>query len=306
MRRKNLVILDTRAILLAALLPAAGCMSAKPLVLSETGSTTYSVVIAREAVKSEEYAAGDLTHFLKQITGAEFPVRRDDEPASDFEVVIGNTNRASINDLPEHLRTDIPEGFALYRSGPKLHIMGNIPRATLYGVYDFLDVDLGVRFLTAEVTHIPKASTLKIPMRSRSFAPPMEYRTIWEVLGGSSILRNRMNGQAFGIVSEKMLGGVKIIGPPVHSFNSLVPVDEYFDEHPEYFSLIDGTRVREYDGKITQLCLTNPDVDRISLERIRGWLGPAVEANPYNKYLVNVTVNDSNNYCECEACVAVN
>ena len=45
-------------------------------------------------------------------------------------------------------------------------------------------------------------------------------------------------------------------------FNELVPPDVYFDTRPEYFSLIDGKRRKGY----YQLCLTNPDVLRITIE----------------------------------------
>ena len=41
-----------------------------------------------------------------------------------------------------------------------------------------------------------------------------------------------------------------------HSFKRLVPAEHYFDEHPEYFSLVDGCRRRDE----SQLCCTNPAV----------------------------------------------
>ena len=82
-----------------------------------------------------------------------------------------------IEDLPESLRTDNWEGFTLFRDRAKLYIMGNIPRGTLYGVYDFLDVELGVRFLTAEANHVPSRPTLEVQVVSRSYGPPIERRT---------------------------------------------------------------------------------------------------------------------------------
>jgi hypothetical protein len=239
------------------------------------------------------------------MTGAAFPVKRDDAPATDFEIVLGNTNRKRLQDIPEDLRTDNWEGFTLLREGTKLHIMGNIPRGTLYGVYDFLDLELGVRFLADQVNHVPISPTLKVAMQSRYYGPPIERRTIWEGLGGDSMQRNRMNGAGFAVLNRK-LGGVKIIGPQTHTFSSLVPGEKHFDEHPEYFALIDGERRCEYNGQITQICMTNPDVAGVALERIRSWLGPEVQSNPYNKYIVSVTVNDSQWFCKCGPCVAIN
>jgi len=302
-------IVDAGLVLLIALVAEAAVAAAEPLLLAEDGATKYRIIIGKAASDAEIHAARELALFLNQITGAEFPVHRDDAAPAQFEILVGRTGRLSIEQLPPQLRTDNWEGFTLFRDGSRLHILGNIPRATLYGVYDFLDVELGVRFLTADVNHVPRRPTLAIDFESRKFAPRIELRAIWEVLGGPSIVRNRMNGQAFYIPMEKMLGGVKRIGPKTHTFNALVPMEKYFDEHPEYFSQIDGVRLRptgRRHGTVTQLCLTNPDVLRISLETIRGWVGPAMAENPYNKYLVNVTVNDNAYFCKCGPCVAVN
>ena len=243
-----------------------------PLVLAQDGVTKYRIIIGPEADYGEEMAAQELALFLKEMTGAEFPIETDDALAADFEIVLGDTRRKGKGDFPEDLRTDRWEGFTLLREGAKLYIRGNIPRATLFGVYDFLDVELGVRFLTAEVTHVPRQPTLRVAMESRVFAPRIERRTIWESLGGPSMLRNRMNGHAFYLIDPK-LGGVKWVGPKTHTFSSLVPAEEYFDVHPEYFAEIEGQRRREYDGLYTQLCLTNPEVVRVAMEKIREWLG---------------------------------
>jgi len=276
-----------------------------PLHLAAGGSTNYRIVIGRDADYGEKLAAKELAHFLFGMTQAEFPVIPDTEPETDLEIVLGNTNRKKLEDIPADLRTDNWEGFTLLREGRKLIIMGNIPRGTLYGVYDFLDVELGVRFLTPEANHVPNRPMLKVAMKSRMYAPPIERRTIWEVLGGRTTVRNRMNGQAFQVADAK-LGGVRVVGQPTHSFNALVPVDKFFDEHPEYYSLIDGERKREHLGIITQLCLTNPEVKQIALGTIRRWLGTPEEADPRNKYIVSVTVNDSHNFCQCEPCVSIN
>jgi len=104
------------------------------------------------------------------MTGAEFGVVRDSSAPSDFEIVLGDTNRNRMAEIPEELKTDNWEGFSIVREGTKLYIVGNIPRGTLYGVYDFLDVELGVRFLTGEVTHVPRKRTLAVDVTSSSSA----------------------------------------------------------------------------------------------------------------------------------------
>jgi len=280
---------------------------AGPLVLSQDGRTRYAIVIAADAHEAEAYAAKELAYFLKKMTGAAFEVRRDDTPPSEHEIVVGHTNRRSLGELPPSLRTDNFEGFTIVRDGERLLIMGNIPRGTVYGVYDFLDVELGVRFLAHHVNHVPRKPTLEVAMMSRVYGPPMERRTIWEgwVMGDATV-RNRMNGISFQILNEKMLGGVKMVGRPTHTFASFVPQEKYFSEHPEYFAYIDGKRRDTYKGVITQLCLTNPDVLPISLGVVRSWLEGARQQNPYNKYIISVSANDSPYHCKCDKCLAVN
>ena len=276
-----------------------------PLVLAEDGKTNYQIVIGADAHYGEELAAQELALFLGQITGAQFPISPDSAPAKDLEIVLGETTRKRRQDIPSELITDNWEGFSIIRDGAKLYVMGNIPRGTLYGVYDLLDVELGVRFLADEVNHVPQKPTLKLDLDSRTYAPPIERRTLWEPLGGDSMLRNRLNGAGFGVLNGK-LGGVKVIGPNTHTFKALVPVEKYFEEHPEYYAEIDGKRCSHYDGLFAQLCVTNPEVVGIALETLRGWLGPEVKENPFNKYIVSVTVNDSPHFCQCATCRAVN
>jgi hypothetical protein len=76
-----------------------------------------------------------------------------------------------------------------------------------------------------------------------------------------------------------------------HSFNTLVPPDQYFEDHPEYYAEVNGTRVP------TQLCLTNPDVYQIAIENLR----KAMEGQPDKTYW-SVSQNDNVSYCQCDEC----
>ena len=51
----------------------------------------------------------------------------------------------------------------------------------------------------------------------------------------------------------------------VHTFEMLVPPDTYFDEHPEYFSLVNGRRIKER----SQLCCTNEALIALVTEEVR-------------------------------------
>ena len=275
--------------------------NASPLILAEGGATSYVIVISREAPAAVGQAADELAYFLNQITGADFPIQRDDGSTTAREIILGDTNRLAYADLSPHQKSDGWESFSLVRQEEKLFILGNMPRTTLYGVYDLLDVELGVRFLTSDAMHVPAQPNLIVDIASRHYAPVVEHRTIWEAKCSPAAIRNRMNGTGFQIPGEKLLGGLKWVGRPVHTFNTFVPTATYFKTNPEYFSLYEGERRDDP----TQLCLTHPDVFRLTMEKVRGWTEGAAD-NPYSRYVVSVTPNDHDYHCQCDACEAHN
>jgi hypothetical protein len=75
----------------------------------------------------------------------------------------------------------------------------------------------------------------------------------------------------------------------------LVPPEVYFESHPEYFAYQSGIRIP--DG---QLCLTNPDVLKITVEELR----QKMEARPDARYW-SVSQNDTYSNCQCEACQTI-
>jgi hypothetical protein len=76
----------------------------------------------------------------------------------------------------------------------------------------------------------------------------------------------------------------------------LVPPDQYFETHPEYFSMINGRR-QDHEA---QLCLTNPEVVRIATETVLRW----IEENP-EAHVFSVDQNDGYGWCECDQCLAL-
>ena len=111
--------------------------------------------------------------------------------------------------------------------------------------------------------------------------------------------RLRVNSRSWRRLGEKFGGDPYRFGGGLgscHTFDKLLSPKDYFDSHPEYFSMVKGRRTKER----TQLCLTNPDVLKIVtsnvLERIR--------KDPGAKFY-GVSQNDWYNFCECPNCKAV-
>ena len=278
------------------------------LVLAENGRSEFSIVVADDAPPSTRYGAEELQRFLKEMTGAELPIRLDSEPVSAHEIVLGdNAHFRQLISAPgseasglseQDLEALGAEGYVIRTASPHLIIVGGDLRGDLYGVYGLLEDHLGCRWFTPTVSRIPKQSRLVLPRIDETKVPVLEYREpfVRDCFDGDWCARNRVNSSAASL-EERHGGKVRFgAGLFVHTFNRLMPPDKYFDEHPEYYSEIDGERVRER----TQLCCTNEDVIRICTEE----LGNCMRQDP-EAFVYSLSQNDWDNHCECAECQAL-
>src|SRR5208337_3988992 len=133
-------------------------------------------------------------------------------------------------------------------------------RGTMYGVYTFLE-KLGCRWFTRDLSVIPKKPDLIVQPLDEMQKPAFEYREPFfrEASDKDWAARNKMNGSSMNL--DDSTGGKFEYYPFVHTFYSILPPGKYFGDHPEYYALVDGQR----RGERAQLCLTNPNVLRLTI-----------------------------------------
>lgn len=287
------------ALLVPALLVGCATFAPKkaPMAIAQDGQALCRIVVAPDAPASTQYAAQELQRFLGEITGARFDVVPDTEPIQKGEIVVGpNRHFRKISRGRIDLDGLGGEGYVLRSTGSHLLIAGNEPRGTLYGVYGLLEDHLGCRWFTPAVSRIPKQTRLAVPALDERTVPALEYREpfVADCFDGDWAARNRMNSSAASL--EERHGGKVTYFGFVHTFNQLLPPEQYFDEHPEYFSLIDGKRLKER----SQLCCTNEDVVRIVTEEVLKRMREHPEATVFS-----VSQNDWLNPCQCDRCTAL-
>jgi hypothetical protein len=120
----------------------------------------------------------------------------------------------------------------------------------------------------------------------------------FDMFDGDLAARNKVNGNSMRL-SEKHGGHSYRFGGGLgscHTFNTLCSPDAYFATHPEYFSEVNGKRLKDH----TQLCLSNPDVLRIVTSNVLARIRNDPGASFYG-----VSQNDWYNYCTCPACKAL-
>jgi len=275
---------------------------AAELQLAAGGKTSAVIMVAADATEAEKHAAAELARFLKEISGAEFPVVDPNQPlpAIGRPVLLVGPGAAERVIPAAEIASLGFEGylikFADPDSGGTIAIAGGRPRGTLYGVYSFLEDRLGCRWFTSDCSRIPTQADLKVDVSEKRYIPPLEYRATDypNSRDGDWAVRNKLNGTQTRIDAAR--GGKIDYHHFVHTFNNILNPAVSFRDHPEYFSEIKGKRISDR----AQLCLTNPEVLKIAIETVRRWMQEAPHAT-----IFSVSQNDWHNPCECASCAKV-
>lgn len=268
---------------------------AAPLQLAAGGKARYSIVVDPAAIAAEKHAAAELAVFLKRVTGVDFPVQTAAQMPAGPLLLVG-PGRAASQVAPQlNLEGLKPDGIVIETVGEHLLFAGDRPRGTLYAVYSFLEDAVGCRWWSSKVSTIPSLPDLTVPEQHVRYVPPLEYReSFWaDAFDGDWAARNKSNGNSARL-EDKHGGKVRYGGPFfVHTFAQLVPPATYFQEHPEYFSEVNGRRLDGY----AQVCVTNEAVKQLITTKVLAYLREDPQAQ-----IISVSQNDCDNHCLCTNC----
>ena len=283
--------------LFAVLLLISGYLQAatdETVTIAQNGVAKAVIVLADDAEESERHAAAELAGFLRQITGATFEIQAP--PAAGQSRLLVGPEAAKL--AAEDFSTDSlgSDGIVIRTIGNDLILAGGRPRGTLYAVYTFLEEHIGCRWWSSKASTIPIKPTLRISRLNVRYVPPLEYReSFWfDAFDGDWAVRNKSNGNSERL-DEKRGGKHKYEGF-VHTFFPLIPPKKYFEDHPEWFSEIDGKRIHER----AQLCLTNEEMRAELVKNLKERL----RNNPAAT-IASVSQNDWHGNCKCSKCAAI-
>lgn len=205
------------------------------------------------------------------------------------------------------------DGFRIVCDKKGLSVIGQSERGVLYGVYYFLEEFIGWRFFAGKMCFKGEGVGAYMAETEKLFSPRIsEISAGFEIEEDPVILfrdmfghatvdedwcaKNRINGDIWKLKNmPPHLGGADtFVGQGGHSFNELLPEQEYFATHPEYYSEIDGIR---HGGGNYQICLTNEELPIVVAENVKKLLKkyPGQE-------IVSVSQNDNGNFCRCARC----
>jgi hypothetical protein len=328
------------ALLAAASLCAEGKFDLKPvsprkivigekpaITLCKGGKAEYEVV--KPANPAAAPAAKELIERLAQITGKKVkPVAKASGKVPAFYLGVCPESKAlGLN--PEKLDRD---GYYIKTDGNRIFITGcdsrnpkKIERASLFGVYDFLERFAGVRYyFPGEIgTIVPKKKDWTLPEIDITERPDTQYRWIWGVDG------RLRHGQA-GLQYEYKYPGMKEkdVIPMTwrnstlnsirscHGLTDLDLVRRFAKTHPEFFAMTatggrhDGSKITTSFHKHGHLCYSSEGLkEEIYQDAAACLTGKPASSRGLKKWTsrwntmhVDLAPNDGLEWCQCPKC----
>lgn len=258
--------------------------------LFKNGKSKYKIVLSPAASSSEQTAAAELQKFIREVSGAELPIV-DDLNVKGARIFVGYNDRVG-EMLGEKSIEGLDESFTYESSKKDIFIYGGRERGTLYGVYTFLENELGCRWYTPVFSQIPSLKKWRFSRLSHSESPAIQYRysNYYGITNADEwCARNKQNyhwnakANAYGNLEAYW---------SCHTMGLFVPSSEFFTTHPEYFALKEGKRIAN-----GQLCLSNPEVMEICRDRLLR----VMEEQPLYR-IYSLSQNDNFGFCECDEC----
>ncbi len=241
------------AFFLAAVMACTAAFAAipqpKPAVLVKNGKSIGCIVLpAAETDKGVIKAADDLSKYLKEMSGADVPVLRDNEPCPGFRLMVGSTRFAPVKASEVSEARVAYDGFVIKSVPNGLVLAGRIPKGTKWAVYHFADHILGMHWFSAEDDGptIPKRATVQIPKLNLTVKPDFAWRGQWwsfQVISEAHTKHTSPLSKKLAVNRDtwweynRQWGINAEVG---HAFITLVP-KELFAEHPEYFPYVNYT-----------------------------------------------------------------
>lgn len=260
-------------------------------------ATDMPIVVGNNASATDLYASQRLEYYLEKITEADFSVIKESEYNGEPAFIVGKTDLKALD-----LSGLDDGGYVLKSEGDCLYICGEGTKGTIYGVYGFLEKYCGCKWYETNVIVTPENPALTVPTDI-----DYRYNVFFEYTQTDTMssrdrefsLANGHNGGAYVGHTVEQGGDVGYIESFAHTLTTMFcKSSQYFETNPEYFAYHDGKRTPD------QLCLTNPKVLEIVTAEVLALL--KVHHKPdVSLQIVSLTQHDNQNYCECDACKAI-
>jgi hypothetical protein len=259
--------------------------------LVKPGKSTGNIIIPANASCELKESARILSDYIAKSTAVKLPVIAEPGKKIDgTQIYLGKTiffdsSKIEVTGLDD-------QGFLIAVLAGNIIIYGKTDDAIEFGVYDFLERYLGVRWLfPGEIgEYVPKHLEIIIPVGMKKDNPAFLSRTI------SPFGKNGDQKNYTWARRSRMISTIDFH----HYLNLIFPPAKYGKSHPEFYPEINGKRRVPGDKATTdwQPCFSQPGTVNIAAEHIN----QIFKTNPA---LISRSLgcNDNGGFCECAACM---
>jgi len=268
-----------------------GGVYGQEVTIVQDGKPMARIVVGKEAEVQVTEAAKTLAHYIEQASGAQLEVIADNELA-DYKGVTVQIGRTALSNnkeiIPDGLDDD---GFVIYAMGNEVIICGPTPWGTEFGVYEFLERYVGVRWLLPgpDGDDVPTMKNIAIPQGVVKEEPAFFSRLFSGLRGSWQAKWARFN---------RMHGRVRFH----HNLLRVFPPETYTSTHPEFFPMKDGeTRFLPPTNNTHgwQPCFLSKGSVEEAIKNIIQYFNEHPSEVSYS-----LGVNDSSGHCCCPRCMA--
>ena len=256
-----------------------------------------SVVLPSAPTETERFAADELRHWVKEISGEDWALGGEGSP----KVFVGRAC-AEAKFAKDVAALEGGYGYALRRSDAgDCYLFGATPKGTLNAVYGFLERNSDIIWARPQFTVFSKVPAFRITDCDTLNRPKSTGIAWLFTIAGSDerdILWSARNGGSFmRIQKPTQVGIVRKLGMKAekggHIFAGVLD-KELFKEHPEYWAELNGIR----KVNAPALCLKAKGISEAYRECLFKW----IEKNqPFDTLVLGM--NDSHAMCTCDECL---
>lgn len=246
-----------------------------------------SIRIAPQTGRQTRDAANVLAHYLQRSTGQSIQVTESPTDEKQVSIYVGASSVAprtvaALSSLdPDGFLIDFPDQRTIVIAGPS-------EWGTEFGVYEFLERYIGVRWLLPgpDGDYVPTLQTIELPSQPVRQQPTFFSRAFSGLRG---------EAQATWARRQRMHARLNFH----HNLLNLFPPEQYTKTHPEFFPIINGKRFLPPDNKTHgwQPCFSAAGIEEEAIKNICAYFAQHPEETSYS-----LGVNDGVGYCECPAC----
>lgn len=215
----------------------------------------YKILIQADAGECNRYAAENLQKYVKMCCGIELVLVQDNGPVDSPFFSIGNTKAFQERKDESDRSILVHDGFRIFMTESRdIYFDSLSTRGVMYAVFDFIEQELGVRFLTSRVEYIPEVAELNLSKINRVSIPSFEMGTenFSEVFGqggpDSAVdmdfyckIRAR---DLFTPIEAKYGGNLPYYARnSFHNFQYYCPPLRHVDAHPEWYRFVNVNEV---------------------------------------------------------------